>query len=80
LGEYIFHVHATATVAIYTLVAKPVVAGTFILITQYFVGFGGFLKLILRCRVIGVFIRVKFNGYFPVSFFNLVGPGAFFNP
>ena len=47
---------------------KLVVAGTFIRVAQYIVGFGCFFKLFFRFLVTRIFVRMILDGFFPVCF------------
>ena len=47
---------------------KLVVAGTFIRVAQYVVGFGCFFKLFFRFLVTRIFVRMILDGFFPVCF------------
>ena len=52
----------------HSCMTKLVVAGTFIRVAQYVVGFGCFFKLFFRFLVTRIFVRMILDGFFPVCF------------
>ena len=66
LAKNIFHVHVAGATAKATLsgsgMSKLVVTLFFLGVAQYLVGLGSFLKFIFRSFIVGVFIRMVFNG------------------
>src|SRR6202023_3222224 len=51
-------------------VTESVVSGAFVPIHQHVVSFTEFLKLLLRVRIVRIFVRMKFNGQFAISSFD----------
>jgi hypothetical protein len=50
-----------------------------LLIAQYFIRLRRFLEFILRSFITGVAVRVVLHRHLPISFFDLIGRGAFGN-
>jgi hypothetical protein len=45
-------------------------------VPQYFVGFGGLFKILLRCLVSRIAVRVVFQGQLTITLFDLFGGGV----
>src|SRR5690606_2758487 len=82
LAEYVVHIHsasAETTTSFKGTVSIPIVAGAFIRIAKYLVGFSSFLKHGLRFVISRVFIGMVLNRFFAVCFFYFCCCGTFGN-